>query len=1117
MSKPLISRFTFGFSAVIFFALLLRAQVENGTVVGTVRDTTGATIPNASVAVVNADTNISTKVMTNDAGEYVAAELKPGSYSVTIQAQGFKQFVKTGITLTVNQIARVDTVLELGSGTQRVDVTAAAPQLETQTSSIGQVIEGQEVHTLPLNGRNFIELAYLTPGVNAGPAGIVQQGGIPENERASGAIQANGLTATNNNFLLNGFDNNEQNIGFEVVYPSIDAIEEFKVQTNNFGADIGKGGAVVNLVLKSGTNSFHGDVYEFLRNSAFDAKNYFDDPTLPIAPFRQNQFGGTFGGPLKRDKAFFFGDYQGTRIRQALTTVSTVPLPNERGGNFSDLLTGIKDPVTGDDTGQIFDPLTYNPANGARQPFAGNIIPPSRLDPAAINVVNLFPLPNRPGTTNNYLSNPELKQNQDSFDIRGDDQLTSEDSLSLFFSFGNSTSLRPDPFPGLAGGGLFSGNVKNNDRAAGITDVHAFAPNKINEVKLGYFRYTVNAIQNFAGQAVAASLGIPGINDPHNLVATGGLTNIAISGLSPLGNQCCFPEFLNEDNYQVLDSFTYVRGQHSFKMGADLRRRLHGFFQALNPQGAMTFDPLFTEDLRNGEGGSPLASFLLGYPSTVTRDEQQGLFGDRWWEFSSYFLDDWRITHNFTINLGLRYDIFTPMVEQHDRLANFDFATGKFISPQQAGVSPSGNVQTKFHNFAPRVGFAYSPGGGAKTVVRGGYGIFYDLQATQNDAELPFNPTGLFLNQTINNNPTTPTLRLSQGLPTPTYATIDDPSGRASAALFQNPTTYIEDWNIDVERQLAGNMLLQVAYVGTRGVHMTQLMNLNQPMQPLDANFLSAPNFGRPYFDKVPNVGPIRTEVHNYNLIANALEIKFEKRFSHGWNMLNAYTWQHTIGQSEEDEYNEPQDTYNLRAERGDNGPDFRHQFTSAWTYELPFGPGKAYWNGSGPMRWIVGGWQLNGIVALYSGQAFTPYLSFDPTNTGSGGPRPDAIGNPYNFSSAMSAGCPSDQQSLQCWYNPAAFAIPPLAPGQSIAHEFGNAGRGTLRGPAQYNVDASIFKDFRFTEGRMVQFRAEVFNLFNTPQFAIPNAFVDTPGAGSISSTVHSPRQIQLALKLFF
>lgn len=1099
------------------FSTLCFGQGETGSITGVVHDASGGIIAGATVTVTNTGMGTEQRITTSSDGTFSVPDLIPGTYAVQVEHPGFRTAVQPPFHIDVNQVVRADVTLTVGALSQKVEVTAAEPLIETQTSSLGQVVDQRRVEDLPLNGRDFVQLAYLTPGVNAGPAGIVQQGSIPENERGNGAIQANGLTATNNNFLLNGFDNNEQQIGFEVIQPSVDAIEEFKVQTNSFGADIGRGGAVVNVVIKSGTNQFHGNLFEFLRNSAFDAKNYFDSPTLPIPPYKQNQFGGTFGGPIIRNHTFFFVDYQGTRIRQSQTDISTVPVLSERGGDFSDLLTGVIDPATGYDIGQIFNPLTYNPADNTRQPFPGNVIPASALDHAALNIINLYPAPNLPGSTNNFLYNPVLSNDQDAFDVRVDHHAGAKDSLFSTLSFNNTDSQRPDPLPGLAGGGSFSGHVTDRAWAAGVSEIHSFAPNQVNELKLGYSRYVVQALPNFVGQPISQEMGVPGVFDAANPVGTGGLVNISIAGLAPLGTTDWFPEFLNENNYQIIDSFTLIHNQHSMKFGVDLKRLEHGFFQTQDERGDYVFDQQFTENLVDGTGGSPLASFLLGYPISAFRDGQQGPFGMRWYEYSGYGMDDYRVTPTLTLNLGLRYDVFTPLVEEHNRIANFDFATGEFISPQTPGFGRTAGVQTQLHNFAPRIGFAWNPGGG-KTVVRSAFGIFYDQQADQNDAELAYNPTGLYFSQSINNAPTTPTVRLSTGLPAPTYPSLSDPSGRASAQAFDDGTTYIEEWNFDIERALSKDSLLQVAYVGTRGVHLASLSNQNQPFEPLDSNFGPAPNYGRPYFDTVPNIGPIRTLNNYYNSISNALEVKFEKRFSTNWSMLNAYTWQHTIGQTEEDEYLEPQDTHDLAAERGDNGPDYRHQFTSAVTYTLPFGPGQQFLNGKGPWHRIVGGWQLNSLVALYSGQAFTPQLSYDPTNTGSGAPRPDLIGNPYDFSNAESAGCPSNQQTIQCWYNPAAFAIPPLAPGQTFAHMFGNAGRGTLRSPAQYNVDASLFKNFAIREQMNVQFRAEVFNLFNTPEFGIPAATVDVVGvAGSITNTINNSRQIQLALKLNF
>jgi Carboxypeptidase regulatory-like domain len=1152
------------FSIAFLSAFVARpalAQIESGTFVGTVRDSSGGMISGATVTVTEAQTNITRKTSTKDQGEYNVSHLNPGLYTVAIELQGFKTATQSNIKLDINQVIRVDVTLVPGSVSETIEVTAAVPLVESQTSSIGQVIEETQVHDLPLNGRNFLQLAYLSPGVNQGEIGAVQQGGIPENERGNGSVHVNGLMATNNNFLLDGFDNNEQQIGFELLQPPVEAIDEFKVQTSNFGADIGKGGAVVNVVIKSGTNSFHGSAFEFIRNSAVDAKNFFDDPTAPIPPFKQNQFGGALGGPILKNKTFFFVDYQGLRIRESQTFISTVPTGAERTGDFSDqLITDNQGNVIG---GQIYDPLTTDPVTNARTPFPGNIIPAclgstrrsatggSCLDPAALNLMNLFPQPNIPGagTANNFLYNPVASNNQDSFDLRIDHQWRRE-SIAGTFSFGNVDSVHPDPFPGKAGGGSFSGNIHNKSYVVGISDVHSFSSTKINELKIGYTRYAVNAIPFFENEALATEMGIPGINIPGD-TNTNGLPNIMISGYSAIGNQDWFPEILKENNYQLKDSFSWTQGRHSFKAGGDLIRRQHGFFQTQNPRGDFTFDQQFTENINDttDDPGSSLASFLIGNPIYSFRDGLAGSFGMSWWEVSGYFMDDFRVSPRLTLNLGLRYDTFTAMVEDHNRIANFDFATGEFIAPGMSGISDTANVQTNHKNFAPRIGFAYTPVNDSKTVLRGGYGIFYSLQADQNDAELAYNPTGLFGNQTIQFNANSiPTLQLSTGFATPSDpsgslppSSLTNPSGRASAIPFHNPTPFIQEWNLNVERQLAADTILQVSYVGVHGVHLTYLRNLNQALQPLDTNFEVCPtpgdpycadglgsNFGRPYYNTVPQIAAIRTSNNDASMISHALQVRFEKRLSAGWNVLASYTYQHSIGIADEDEVvgPEPQNTYNMRAERGNVSPDFRHQFTTAWTYELPFGPGKRYFNTDGPARWVAGGWQLNGIITMYSGQSVTPLLSYDDTNTGSGGARPNIYGNPYDFSNATAAGCPSNSQSLQCWYNPLAFGqvntttfnYPQLAPGQTFARLYGNAGAFTLRGPAQYNVDFSVFKDFQLKESLNMELRGEVFNLFNTPQFAPPNNTVDIPGlSGSISSTVHSSRQLQVAVRFKF
>ncbi len=1121
----------------------LEAQVDSGKIVGTVKDASGAILSAATVTVTETQTNAERKISTNSDGEYVVTELKPGIYTVKAERQGFKTAVESAFKLDINQVVRVDFTLVVGSVQEQVVVTAAEPLVESETSSIGQVIDESRVHQLPLNGRDFIQLAYLSPGVNMGPAstgstGNVQQGNIPEDERGNGSIQVNGLWATNNNYLLNGFDNNEQQIGFELIEPPVDAIQEFKVQTNNFGADIGKGGAVVNVVTKSGSNQFHSSAFEFLRNSFMDAKNYFDSSTAPIPGFKRNEFGGSFGGPIIRDRTFFFVDYQGRRIRTSETYLSPVPSPSEVGGNFSDLLTGPSPTI-------IVDPVTNTPFMGTgSQP---NVISPCTssglspigqacLDPAALKTVALFPQPNVAASLGDlFLYNPVNRNNQDAFDVRVDHQISSKNNFFGIVSYGNVQDHNPDPFPGIAGGGSFTGDINNKSLLAGLSDVHALSPTKVNEVKTGYTRYVVDAVPFFQGQPLATQLGIPGINDPNNPI-TGGLPNIEISGLNNLGNGDYFPETLRENNYQLLDAFTYIRGHHSFKMGGDLRRREHGFYQVQNPHGDFFYTGQFT--------GDSLADFLIGYTQSLFRDTQTGAFGMRWWEFGTYLMDDYRVSNKLTLNLGVRYDVYTPMVEQHNRLANFDFQTGYFVAPGVTpGTSRSGDVVTNWKNFSPRIGFAYSLGDDNKTAVRGGYGIFYDEQADQNDTELAYNDLpGVYGSESFTAplGPT-PVMILSQG-PTPViFSTIANPTGRASAAYFHNPTTYIEEWNLNIERQLGKDMVFQVGYEGTRGVHLTYLRNLNQATTPTWQNFSGRTgNEGRPYDSTVPNIAAIRTEGHDISLINHGLQVRFEKRSSNGWSMLNSYTFQHTIGQATESETpnsdGEPQDTYNLNAERGDVTPDFRHQFTSAWSYELPFGPGRRYLHDSGRLGLLTGGWQLNAIISLYSGQGFTPYLSFDPTNTSSGGPRPDLVGNPYDLSNAAlgfdggnnggpTTGCgASTHQNINCWYNPAAFAFAAIAPGQptpptgtAYATMFGNATRGSLRGPAFYNTDFSVFKDFKIKERGQLQLRGEIFNLFNTPQFALPNNLVDTSTAGQITSTLHESRQIQVSVNFSF
>jgi hypothetical protein len=470
---------------IAFQAEFMRAQFESGRVVGTVFDSTGAVVPGADVTVKNVASGIQRQITADGCGQFVVTPLQPGLYTVIVQRTGFKSAQQESFKLDVSQVVDIKIHLEVGAADQVIAVTGTEPLVETQTSLVGTVMEQSPIGNLPLNGRDFIQHAYLIPGVNAGPSGAAQRGGIPENERANGSIQANGLTATNNNFLLNGFDNSEQQIGFEIVQPPVDAIEEFKIQTNGFSADIGKGGAVVNVATKAGTNQFHGSAYDFLRNSYFAAKNYFDSATDPITSFKRNQFGATLGGPI-------------------------------------------------------------------------------------------------------------IKNNQNQFDIRLDHQLTAKDSAFVIFDYGVVQATNPDPLPGKAGGGTFTGNIKNRAYAAGISNVHTFVTDKINETKIGYTRYAVEAKSFYMDEDLAAQMDTSGVNYSAN---TGGLPATFISGYTGLGNQAWFPELLYENNYQALDSFSYIKGHHALKFGVDFQLRRHSMFQTQNPRGDLTFDQQFTENL----------------------------------------------------------------------------------------------------------------------------------------------------------------------------------------------------------------------------------------------------------------------------------------------------------------------------------------------------------------------------------------------------------------------------------------------------------------------------------------------------------------------------------------
>jgi hypothetical protein len=1126
---------------------LLLAQVDRGSIVGLVTDPAGARVQGAQITVTNLAANQSASVTTDSNGEYTANLLRIGVYSVTVEKPGFQRAVQSSVDVGVNQTVRVDIALQIGSATESVQVTAAPPLLQTESSSLGTIETERRISELPLNGRNFIQLAYLGPGANGGQTGTNVSGGVFENERANEAVSVNGLRVSNNNFLLNGVDNNEFGLGGVVVLPPPDAIQEFRTEENSMSAEFGRGGAAVNVVLKSGTNQIHGGAYEFIRNDKLDAVNYFNQGQQP---FKRNQFGAFLGGPIKKNRTFIFGDYEGSRLRESNPFISTVPTDAERAGDFSDRLTGdtfspcatasLADTF---DTGTIFDPYSthdYTCADGGivslRNPISStNIIPAGSINAIGQNVANFYPHANLPGLTNNYLANQNHVNNQDSFDIRFDHLFSDADQMFASYSFGDVRSQRPGPLGPLWGGSDCCPSASNS-RAQhfGTGFTHTFSPQLLNDLHGGYFRYAINALPfNFGSSIGSDQLGIPNANrstDPNST----GLTNIDIAGFTPLGDSLYLPEHAFENIYQIADTLTWIRGRHSLKLGVDFRRQQRNFYQVTAPRGFFDFGGVYTNDLSTANGGNGLADALLGIPDVNEQDFLNGLYPTRYWDFGGFVQDDFRVRPNLTVNIGLRYGITSPA---NGRVGNFDLNRAIVVTSYGQNATSHAGVKFDTGDWAPRLGFSWSPQ--RNTVVRSAFGVFYSAEANIFD-DLGLNPPQLtFLSNNYNSGvvPSAGQL-ISTGFPT--TLPVGDALNISGPVKTTGPKRIIPrilEWNLSVQHQFKENFVAQIGYVGTRAYHLWnhEASDLNQPLQILDTNFCGPDpsnclsNYGRRYFNQQPNLTAVLPlDYPQLQMFYNSFQASLNKRFSNGFNFLASYTFAKNLGNADGNVGGFIQNSYRADLEHGPVAPDLRHRLTISYLYELPFGHGRAFLGDMGGIGDAVfGGWQVAGITSMQSGEAVTGVLSSDLSNTGSFSYRPDQIANPNDFSfnpgsQGTDFGCTNPgHQTLDCWYNQAAFAVPALAPGQTSAHSFGNSRIGNLRGPDLVDFDLVLQKNFKIRESQQVEFRAEFFNLLNHPNFGLPGGGsavpVDVPGGASITNTATDNRQIEFALKYTF
>jgi hypothetical protein len=1076
------------------------AQTTTGSIVGTVTDKTGAVVPGAAVTVTNTDTGGANRTLTDSSGNYVVTTLPVGHYSVAVEATGFKKSVSAGITLNLQDRIGVNVVLELGQITETVEVQGAAPALQTDTSYLGQVVDSQKIVDLPLNGRFFTRLAVLTAGTLPTAPGA--------RDERTGGFSANGVRPYQNNYLLDGIDNNSlsQDLTNEssfVYGPSPDAIEEFRVQTNSMSAEFGRsGGAVMNVAIKSGTNQFHGSAFEFLRNSTLDAKNFFDPPTGPTPPFKQNQFGAAVGGPVKlpgyngKNRTFFFADYQGTRIRTAHTFLSTLAPVAWRTGNFSGFNT-------------VLDPDTH-------VPFPNNQIPVGRFDSASLKLIALMPPPNVPGSVsasgvaNNYLTNPVEPDNADQGDIRIDHRISEKDSMFARFSMSDQFLTPPAPIPPpLSAASFSSGDWTNNTRTAVFTETHIFSPHVVNEFRAGYTRLRTERLQFNSDENLSAEVGIPGI--PYT-PGNGGLPRFGISGLTNFGSATYQPTREFENVFHFIETVSVIKGRHTMKFGAEWKPIVNfSILQPPTPRGRFTFNGNFTRDSANRDNtGLGFADFVLGRMSSSLLSsfindtfQQPGYF--------FYAQDDIKVTHKLTLNVGIRYEFISMPMERRDAEASYNIATGALdIANGRQDPLPSSFfpeipvnrnaprqlVPQDRNNFGPRVGLAYQVN--SKTVIRSGFGVFYSsYEAGPLSIPNPGNNPPFYVESNwpaVNFSTPNPVVnQLSKGLPQNAFSDPAAPSLFALDPNFRNP--YVAHWNFGIQRDLGFNTVWEVSYAGSSGKKMYEFRNANQPLPTSDPNADVDPRRPRPFLGN-----DLTYWCSCGGSTYHSLQTKVEKRFSNNLSFLGAYTFGKSIDEQSQASLGFNNSTsvrseYNYRQEKGPSDYNQAHRFVASYTYELPFGRGL-----KGAAKVLGDGWEIIGIHSFTTGTPYTIHALTDFSNTG-GDARPNAVlGVPIT---------PPGGQNRQQWFNPAAFTNPQEG-------QFGNVGRNTLTGPGNISIDFSIFKNFAIRERARLQFRTEFFNLINHPNFGGLNTTYDSTNPGELT-TAGTSRQVQFALKFLF
>jgi hypothetical protein len=1102
------------------------SQAVNGSLLGTIMDSSGGTVPNAKVTITETQTGVSRTTNTNESGNYTFSDLPPGTYTVTAEQPGFKRASRSGVDVLVNTMGRVDLVLTPGEISETISVTAEAAMLQTERADTGRQIETVQLHELPLGGsHNFQSLIVLVPGA-----------ALPEsqhsaffNPQVSLATRFNGQSRLGDNLQLEGVDDNERTGLLQVLIPPQEAIQTVDVSTSNFEAELGRAtGGVTNVILKSGTNQYKGEVYEFNRVSYLSARNWYD---AARGHFTYNYFGGTFGGPIRKNRTFFFGDYLRIEDHSANNDRLTLPLADMRTGNLNVAAPG-KTPTI------IYDPLSGDPATGAgRTPFTGNIIPQDRINAVSTKILSVIPQPNLLNASNpyaqNYFVNSPFYRNTDQFDVKVDHMQTEKDRLSVRYSFSRPVTSDASVYgiyggPRGVGGSGFEGTGIQNTHSGAINYNHIFSPTLITEVRAGVNRYRNDAQQVGYGQKTADALGIPGIN---TIDWTSGPPQIALDNFGDpfIGFSASLPWIRSETNILLTNTWTKTHGNHTIKWGGEMRRIRDDLLQTqtVNPRGRYQFSTAQTSNKVDPTSfTNSFASFLLDVPSNVGRDYPEIFPAYRAWQFFGFVQDKWVVTPKLTVDIGLRWEFYPPAKPAHTAgFSQFNPVNDTLMIAGVGGNPLDLGLHTNWHDFGPRLGIAYRIN--EMTVIRTGFGMSHS----------PFPDNTYAYNYPVKQNNVFSQLStcsicgvvLPDGRPAsfqngfPPFAAVVIPSNGIIAKpdpnqtyFFVNPLfrePYVEAWNFAVQRSLPHNLVLEVAYVGNHGVDQPAVYNLNA------STTLGANQPGQPLFAAYGQKASVEDRYVGYSSMYHGLQTKLDKRFSNGFAMTTSYTFSKAMGIQSEDA---GLDFY-INARRNWRKLDFNrtHTFAQSYVYELPFGKGKRFvQNGAG--SWILRGWQVNGILTIYSGHP----LNFGGDSSVLGAP---GNNNTLNWFGPGPVPTPKGNgltgiwfQNTLCNFNPVKGA---LVTSQCFAQpgaenggkpEFGNLGRNFMDGPGQWGLDASIFRSFEFGERFKLQFRGEVFSVINTPKWNDPSTDINSSNFGKITGS-GGARSIQLSVKLLF